>query len=110
MFLAMAFAAGALIWRGQGVRERALALTRQRCEREGLVLLDQSVALHRARPARDENGRVCMRRVYRFEFTVTGGERYRGDTTMLGLRLARIVLPPHRFGNGIESGIEDRNL
>ncbi|MCH8543785.1 MAG: DUF3301 domain-containing protein [Alcanivorax sp.] len=94
--LFMALAAGALIWRGQGVRERALAATRQRCEREGLVLLDQSVALHRVRPARDENGRLCMRRVYQFEFTVTGGERYRGDTTMLGLRLAKILLPPYR--------------
>ncbi|MBZ2188528.1 DUF3301 domain-containing protein [Alcanivorax sp. JB21] len=97
LLLAMAFATGALIWRGQGVRERALIATRQRCEREGLVLLDQSVALHRARPARDDNGRLCMRRVYQFEFTVTGGERYRGDTTMLGLRLAKIMLPPHRF-------------
>ncbi|MBA3981433.1 MAG: DUF3301 domain-containing protein [Alcanivorax sp.] len=96
MGVLMAVAAGALIWRGQGVRERALLATRLRCQREGVVLLDQTVALRQTRLARDADGRLRMRRVYQFEFTVTGGERYQGETTMLGLSPRHIMLPPHR--------------
>lgn len=84
-------------WRAQGAREYALQLTRQHCQREAVDLLDQTVALKKVWLRRDASQRIRLWRLYQFEFTVTGGERYTGHTEMLGARLLRIELPPHRF-------------
>ena len=71
-------ARAALFWRSQRIRETALRATRRHCEREEVLLLDQTVGLKRFRLARDERGRWGLWRIYAFEFTVTGGERYQG--------------------------------
>ena len=57
----------------------------------------QTVGLKRFRLARDERGRWGLWRIYAFEFTVTGGERYQGETRLRGERVHSVVLPPHRF-------------
>lgn len=84
-------------WRAQGAREHALQATRQHCQQEGVDLLDQTVALKKVWWRRDASQRLRLWRLYQFEFTVTGGERYTGHTEMLGPRVLRIELPPHRF-------------
>ena len=41
-------------------RERAVALGQDACERERLQFLDETVECVRARPARDEDGRLII--------------------------------------------------
>lgn len=84
-------------WQAQGVRETALRATRLHCRREGLQLLDDTVALRGFWFKRDGKGRWHIWRGYQFEFTATGEERYQGRTITLGKEVERIVLPPHRF-------------
>lgn len=87
-----------LFWRAQRIRETALLATRRHCEREAVSLLDETVGLKRLRLRREApGGPLRLWRFYEFEFTVTGGERYRGETLVIGERVARITLPPHRF-------------
>lgn len=87
-----------LFWRAQRIRETALLATRRHCEREEVMLLDETVGLKRLRLRREARGEpIRLWRFYEFEFTVTGGERYRGETLLIGERVARITLPPHRF-------------
>lgn len=98
LFLLFALAAGAgLFWKGRQVHEIALRLTRRHCEREEVLLLDETVGLKKIRLRRDERGRLRLWRLYTFEFTVTGGERYSGETRVIGGQVASITLPPHRF-------------
>lgn len=66
-------------------RERAIALCRSSCERRGVQLLDQTVALERIGTGRDPHGRARLRRRYRFEFTRDGTAREPGTIVMLGV-------------------------
>ena len=97
LLLAALMIGAALFWRAQRIRETALRVTRRHCEREEVLLLDQTVGLKRLRLRRDGEGRLRLWRFYEFEFTVTGGERYRGETLVAGDRVVRVTLPPHRF-------------
>lgn len=97
MLLAALVIGAALFWRAQRIRETALRVTRRHCEQENVLLLDQTVGLKRLRLRRDGNGRLRLWRFYEFEFTVTGGERYRGETLVASDRVVRVTLPPHRF-------------
>ncbi|MFZ2289082.1 MAG: DUF3301 domain-containing protein [Halopseudomonas yangmingensis] len=88
------------IWRGLGLRDRALAQVRQHCNKADVQLLDESIALSRLRIARDAAGRINLVRRYIFEFTVTGERRYTGFIELHGNRLLRIELAPHPFPGG----------
>ena len=87
----------ALFWRSHGIRERALAYTRKYCEREELEFLDETVGMERLTLQRDSHGKLRITRIYRFEFTVTGGERYQGHTIVMAGMVQRVDLPPHRY-------------
>jgi uncharacterized protein DUF3301 len=78
-------------------RERAVAAGRDACARYGVQLLDETVAFARLRLARDESGRVRLRRTYVFEFTETGDNRRQGAIVMLGARLEDLRLEPYRL-------------
>ena len=98
LLLLAALAIGAaLFWRSQRIRENALRATRRHCEREEVMLLDQTVGLKRFRVLRDKQGRWGLWRIYAFEFTVTGGQRYHGETLVRGQRVHSVRPPPHRF-------------
>ena len=84
----------ALFWRSHGIRERALVHTRRFCQREQVEFLDDTVGLEKLTLAKDRHGK---RRITRFEFTVTGGERYPGHTYVQGGQVQRVELPPHRY-------------
>ena len=49
-------------------REAALAAARETCAAEGLMLLDDTVAVSTLKPARDEDGRIRLQRAYDFEY------------------------------------------
>ncbi len=74
-------------------REAAIRAARAACDAEHLLLLDDTVALGSLRPQRDELGRLCLRRVYHFEYSDTGDNRRNGYATLLGSELLMLHLP-----------------
>jgi len=78
-------------------RERALAAGRSACKRYGVQLLDETVQFAQLRLARDDEGRLRLRRSYRFEFSDTGDNRRHGAIVMLGGELQDMQLEPHRL-------------
>lgn len=69
-------------------REAAIRAAREVCASEGLLLLDDTVAISGLKPARDEGGRLKLQRAYDFEYTDTGDNRLKGSVVMLGHRVA----------------------
>jgi hypothetical protein len=78
-------------------RERAVAAGREACRRYGVQLLDDTVAFVRLRLARDDEGRLRLRRTYAFEFSETGDNRRHGAIVMLGAQLEDLQLEPYRL-------------
>lgn len=73
-------------------REAAIAAARAACESEGALLLDWTVANMLTKFARNENGRVQLRRTYAFEYTNTGNNRLRGSVALLGREVLLLSL------------------
>lgn len=73
-------------------REAAMRAARTACEAEDLLLLDDTVALSSLRLARDDDGNIRLRRVYRFEYSDTGDNRRAGSVTLLGTELLLLRL------------------
>jgi len=98
VLLLMLFAtACAWLWRGHGIRERALALAKQHCTKLDIELLDGNVAFRRLALVRDARGQRRVARIYDFEFTVTGEQRLTGSISMYGRRFGGIELQAHPF-------------
>jgi hypothetical protein len=94
----LALALLALLWADSlRARERALRAGRAACERHGLQLLDDTVAIARLRLARDDDGRLRIVRTYTFEFSDTGNNRRDGAIVMLGEALQDLQLEPYRL-------------
>jgi hypothetical protein len=95
--LALAFAlAGAWLWIDSlRAREHAVAAGRAACKRYDVQLLDETVSFTRLRLARDDEGRLRLRRTYTFEFSDTGNNRRNGAIVMLGARLEDLQLEPY---------------
>lgn len=66
------------------VRELGIEAVKRACSAEGLQLLDDTVSIVSLRPARDDGGRLLLRRVYGFEYSDTGDNRRNGSVVMLG--------------------------
>ncbi len=77
-------ALGWFLWDSLKVREIANQAMRSTCKAEGLLFLDDTVALQSLRPTRDDDGRLRLRRVYRFEYSDTGHNRRIGSVVMMG--------------------------
>jgi hypothetical protein len=73
-----------LVWDTLRAREQANAAMRDACERRGYLFLDDTVSLHAMRPVRDSDGRVRLRRAYRFQYSDTGHNRRDGSITLVG--------------------------
>jgi len=78
-------------------RERALKAGRGACQRYGVQLLDDTVAIAGLRLARDGDGRMRVERRYVFEFSDTGDNRRQGAMVLLGAELSDIQLEPYRI-------------
>ncbi|MBE0615873.1 MAG: DUF3301 domain-containing protein [Burkholderiales bacterium] len=77
----------ALVWLwfdSMRARERALATGKRACMRDGLMFLDETVECVAVGVARNEEGRMALRRTYGFEFSDTGNNRRSGSIVMLG--------------------------
>lgn len=75
-------------------RERAIGTGKAACERDRLQFLDETVECVRIRPARDSEGRLTLRRTYRFEFSDTGNNRRAGSVVMLGREVESLAMEP----------------
>lgn len=76
-------------------RERAVAAGRQACQRGEVQFLDDTVHCVRTRLARNDEGRIAVRRRYVFEFSETGNNRRQGTIVMLGARLESLDMEPY---------------
>lgn len=76
-------------------REIAIEAGRQAAARDGLQLLDETVAMIRLRAARNIHGRLRLLRTYAFEVSDTGTNRLACQLTLLGNQLEHIDIPPH---------------
>ncbi len=83
-------------WWLEGIRARdtAVAAAREACAEQGLQLLDDTVAQKSQRFARDESGRLCLERIFGFEFSDTGYDRHDGHLTMQDGRIVSIYTGP----------------
>jgi hypothetical protein len=77
------------------VRESALRVARAACERQSLLLLDETVSCVRVRTARNDEMQLRLKRVYAFEFTDTGDNRRAGTMVLIGTQLQSLELEPH---------------
>lgn len=68
-------------------RDSAVTAARTACTAEGLLLLDDTVAIAGLKPARDGDGRLRLRRVYEFEYSDTGNNRRKGSIVLQGHRV-----------------------
>ena len=71
-------------------KEAGVKAAREACEEDGLQLLDETIALFSLKPARNDYGRVVLRRVYNFEFSENGDNRRRGSVHLLGQQVVMI--------------------
>lgn len=77
-------------------REQGIAAVRQACAREGVQLLDETVAGAGLRPVRDDEGRMTLQRSYAFEYSGSGYDRFQGSVTLRGREVVLIDLSAHR--------------
>jgi hypothetical protein len=86
-------AAAAWAWyASMAAREAANQAAREACARLRLVMLDGTVAITRAWPRRDRNGRLRLERTYGFEYTDDGHRRLQGFVVMLGAEVVSVGL------------------
>jgi hypothetical protein len=78
-------------------REIGVLAARNACHGEGLQFLDESVVGNSLRLARDDAGRLKLRRVYGFEYSDTGNDRRTGTVTMLGHAVEILHVRPHLY-------------
>jgi len=81
-----------------GARERANRAALEACERAHLQFLDGTVAFARLGAARNDRGRLTLRRTYVFDYTATSIERRQGFVVLLGYRVESIGFDPERMG------------
>jgi len=99
--LALLLALGLALWfwlDSLKAREAGVRAARSACEREGLQLLDETVAGRSVRPARDDDGRVTLERAYDFDYSRSGYDRYRGSVVLRGCEVVLVDLAAHRDG------------
>ncbi|MBI5790688.1 MAG: DUF3301 domain-containing protein [Rhodocyclales bacterium] len=78
---------GALAWLwfdSIHVRDIGVRAAKAACAAESLQLLDDTVSITSLRLARDDEGRLLLRRAYAFDYSDTGDNRRRGSVVLLG--------------------------
>jgi len=82
---------------GQQVKEVAFKAVRSHCLNLEVQMLDEYVALNSIRLRRDHAGKIRVQRIFLFEFSSTGNERYNGVCIMLGQQVEAVRMEPYRF-------------
>jgi hypothetical protein len=74
-------------WDSLQKRELAIQAARAVCERAGVQLLDDSVAVSKMKLRRDANQRARVYREFSFEYSSVGDDRQAGRVYLLGERV-----------------------
>lgn len=91
---------GFSVWywiQSRDIKEFAYRKAKAACKDLDLQLLDQAVALKSVKPMRGVSGSMMLRRVYSFDFSSSGEDRYEGEVIILGKRLEEVKFAPHRL-------------
>ena len=80
-------------------REIAVRAARDACAADGLMLLDETVAIASLKPARDDAGRITLARAYDFEYSDTGNNRLTGGIVLRGHRVVMLNVGSRDGGN-----------
>ncbi|HVC38021.1 MAG TPA: DUF3301 domain-containing protein [Gammaproteobacteria bacterium] len=89
----IASAAGAWFWNDSlQARERMTATCTRICGDMSLQFLDETVALARLRLTRTPGGWLAWRRMYVFEFSESGSDRWKGRALLTGQRVESVHL------------------
>jgi len=94
--LIVLLAMGMAWFRHDQMRRRALVLARKACVDAGVQLLDETIGLRRMRLARDDRGWPQIHRVFAFEFSQSGNDRYSGWVEFAGDRVINVELDMSR--------------
>jgi hypothetical protein len=78
-------------------KELAQSAARRACRARELQFLDDTVQLVKLRLRRGGDGHRVVYREYRFEFTVDGAGRERGEIVLLGRHVLRLSLGAQRI-------------
>ncbi|MDJ0657607.1 MAG: DUF3301 domain-containing protein [Xanthomonadales bacterium] len=91
--------AAAWLWMDTtSARDLARARAGKACADLGVQLLDQTVALASTRIARNQGQNLVLDRVFRFEFSESGSERFPGEIQVVGGLAGWITLEGERVG------------
>jgi hypothetical protein len=97
---------GIYVWHAAlKAREQARALSHALCARAHVQLLDQTVSLQRLGIARGNDGRLHLRRRYRFELSTDGVDRHSGTLEILDGELLAHTLPVNDAATGVVSNV-----
>ena len=88
------------LWRSGPFTGLARKLAIAHCQQLDLQLLDHSMVICSLWPVRGADGKLVLRRRYRFEFASTGDRRYQGELVLLGLQLENIELEAYKLPPG----------
>jgi len=98
LVIALIVAAVVIWFRMLAVKERALIAAKRHCAEMGVQFLDDSVVMSGLTLLRNHrSGSLAIAQRFRFEFTVTGDRRYRGETVYVGHQQISMHLEPHIF-------------
>ncbi len=87
---------GGLFWRHIQIGHRACQLAKAHTQKQGVLLLDQTVVLVSIRLRLQRHTGFAVERRYAFEFATRGDQRYSGTLTLLGQRLKQFELQPFK--------------
>jgi len=101
---------GATIWFWSDslrARERMTATCTHICSEMRLQFLDETVALARLRLTRTDRGWLAWRRIYNFEFSESGSDRWKGRALLTGQRVESVQLDNPEGVTILANGIPD---
>ena len=81
----------------QKAKEMAFIKAKGHCLAMDVQMLDEYVALNSIKLKRDRSGKIQLQRLFTFEFSSTGDERYNGTLLMLGQRVDSVYMEPYRI-------------
>lgn len=84
-------------WGATQCKEAARRSGKQACTNAGVQFLDDTVEQKKVWFRRSENGRLQMCRLFIFEFTSDGAQRYQGRIIILGNRVAEVEMDAYRI-------------
>ena len=84
-------------WDSMKAREAARRAGKKACESASLQFLDDTVSRQKIWLKRNPTGRMSLHRLYSFEFTSIGDQRYKGSIAMTGKEIIDIQMDVHHI-------------